>query len=139
MHGDIDTNNPDSDYYNGHDTALTLDIEANAKVEKHTCEGYRKGDSTETSITVDMKLDIPKIKEAGIEFTGKKGKTIYISKDESIKVSVYNPVVAQEVGVKAELTFNSEADSSAFADFDFNEHDLDKIEFDEGTVWYDAP
>ena len=47
--GDIDTNKLDSPYYNGGDTALVLDIEANAKVEKHTGHGYKKEDSKKES------------------------------------------------------------------------------------------
>ena len=86
-----------------------------------------------------LELDIPKIPGEGIEFQGKIGKTKYISKDESIKVHVYSPVVDQEVGVTAKVGFMSSANSSAHADFDFNEDKKTPIEFDEGSVWYYAP
>ncbi len=133
----IRTNRKDSPYFTGGDDALVLDIEANAKVEKHICKGYKKGDANEISITVPLKLDIPKIEEAGIEFTGKTGKTIYISLEESIKVYSSKPVVAQggiEEGVSESVAFDWKANSSAHADFTFEGHN-----FPDGSVWYTAP
>ncbi len=132
--GDIDTNRTDSPYYNGDDTALTLDIEANAEVEKHTCWARKK--ETTTGLTVSLKT-ADDIIEAGSEFTV--SETTYIAIKDSIKVHVYNPVVAQKVGVKAGVNFDKLAVCSAFADFDFNEDKKTPIEFDEGSVWYHPP
>lgn len=132
--GDIDTNRPESPFYNGGDTALTLDIEANAEVVKHTGRGYKKEDSRKKELKVSIDLDAPIVPKAGIEFTDAAGTTKYISTEKSVKVKVHNPVPAQEVGVEAQVDFDPEANSSAHADFDFEGH-----YFDDGSVWYNAP
>lgn len=130
--GAIDTNHKYSPYFNGGNDALTLDIEANAQVDKHTGWGYKKEDSTKKVLRVSIKKT-DDIVEIGGEFTAEFGTTKYIATQQSEKIYVHIPVVAQEEGVSASVTFHPKADSSAHADFDFDGHS-----FDGGSVWYDA-
>ncbi len=127
--GDIDTNKTDSPYYNGENTALVLDIDIDAKVEKHTVLARKK--ETDVSITVTLgNDDLVVLKDA--QFTV--GQTTYVAMSKSDKVMVETPAVERREGVKVEVDFDSRADSSAHADFDFEGND-----FDEGSVWYYAP
>ena len=50
---DIKTNRIDSPFYNGEDTAIVLDIDIDAKVEKHTCWARQR--ETTVGLTVTLK------------------------------------------------------------------------------------
>ena len=126
--GDIDTNRIDSPFYNGKDTALVLDIDIDAEVERHTCWARKK--ETTVGLTVTLGKEDPKV-SAGAEFTV--GQTTYVAINESVKETVETPVVTRRDGVYASVSFDSEANSSAHADFDFGGND-----FDGGSVWYYA-
>lgn len=127
--GAIDINHKGSSYYNGGDDALTLDIQANAKVEKHTILARKKG--TNKEITVTLGVDTAEI-AANTEFTV--GQTTYVSTSKSDRVYVYLPVVAQRVGVEVGVPFDESAVSIAQAEFDFAQR-----EFRAGLVRYTPP
>lgn len=128
VRGDIDTNHPTSPFYNGEDTALTLDIQV-AETVKHTC--WARKEKTSVGLTVTLKSS-DDIVEAGSEF--KIGKTKYIAINQSEKTTVYIPTVAQNVGVDASVTFDKRANSSAHV----NIFDFEGLT-DSGSAWYNAP
>ena len=65
---------------------------------------------------------------SGFTLTAKKTK--YIAEQESVKTTVYIPIIAQQVGVDASVGFDSKANSSAHTNFDFEGLS------DSGSVWY---
>ena len=125
--GDIDTNHPTSPFYNGENTALTLDIQV-AETVKHTC--YARKVETNVSLTVTLGSGDDIVK-AGSEFTV--GQKAYVAINESVKTTVYIPTVAQNVGVDAGVSFDSSANTSAHVNID----DFEGLT-DSGSVWYNA-
>ncbi len=123
---DIKTNRIDSQFYNGEDTAIVLDIDIDAKVVRHTCLARKKETTVQSTVALGIGDDIV---DAGAKFTV--GQTTYIAITESVKETVNTPVVSLRDSVYAGVDFDRRALCSAHADFDFEGND-----FDEGSVWY---